>query len=132
MQIIANQNWNEAAFILGCQPTPEAIAHKLVKYFPAIANGRKNQDDLVQELALGECSLSNSHSNIIRVVNLAAIEIIDGDRKLIEAYQQLASGEIFHRNIKGVAEKIKYPETPEEGAKRGLMEERFHPLTGKR
>lgn len=123
MKIIANRNWQQAATVLGCKPTAEAIASKLVELFPLLPKGRKNQHDLIQELALGECSLDWQKGNVIRVVNLASIEVVDGDRKLVEAYQQLASGEIFPRNIEGVAEKIQYPESPEEGAKRGLMEE---------
>jgi hypothetical protein len=124
MQIIAERNWAEAAEMLKCEPTPEGLKAKLIEMFPDIQKGRKTADNLIQELALGECSLDwKPETGFIRVVNLASITVIDGDRKLVEAYQELANNEIFPRNIEGVAEKIQYPELPEEGALRGLKEE---------
>jgi hypothetical protein len=114
--------------VIGCKATPEAIAHKLTELFPRINKGRKKAADIVAELALGECSVQEYQGQIIRVVNLVSIFVVDGDRYLIEAYQELASGEKFPRTqdglpIKGVSEKMQFPETPEEGAYRGLEEE---------
>jgi hypothetical protein len=123
MQIIANRNWIEAAKVLKCEPTPEAITSCLVKTFPGIEKGRKKHTDLVQELALGECSLAFHDNQLIRVVHLASIAVVDGKRKLVETHQELASGENFPRGIEGVAEKIQFPESPEEAAYRGLLEE---------
>jgi hypothetical protein len=124
MQVIAKRNWQKSAEIFKCEPTPEALKSKLIEMFPSLQKGRKTADDLIQEIALGECSLDwKPETGFIRIVNLASIAIVDGDRKLVEAYQELASGEIFPRNIEGVAEKIQYPESPQEGALRGLEEE---------
>lgn len=123
IEVIAKRNWREAAALLECQETPVAIGDKLIKLFPAIAHGRKNQDNLIQELALGECSLSIHEGEIVRVVNLAKIDVFDSDLVLFEVYQELENGERFFRNIQGVAEKIQYPESHEEGARRGLLEE---------
>lgn len=123
MQVIAKKNWSAAATMLECEATPAAISKSIISLYPDIQKGRKTQEDLIQELALGECSLGWHNNKIVRVINLVLIEVRDGDRRLVEAYQQLASGEIFPRNIEGVAEKIQYPETPHEAAYRGLEEE---------
>lgn len=124
MEIIAKRNWRQSAQVFKCEPTPQALKAKLIEMFPGIQSGRKTQDDLIQELALGECSLDwRAELGFIRVVNLVTIQVTDGDRKLVEAYQKLASGEIFPRGIEGVAEKIQYPESPTEAAYRGLEEE---------
>lgn len=123
MQVIAKKNWSAAATMLKCEASPAAISKSIISLYPGIQKGRKTQDDLIQELALGECSLGWHNDKIVRVINLVLIEVRDGDRYLVETYQQLASGEIFPRNIRGVAEKIQYPETPHEAALRGLEEE---------
>lgn len=126
MEIVAKRNWLECANVLGCDPRPETLEARLLELFPGIEKGRKNQANLIQEIALGECSLCRAASfegKIIRVVNLVTVAVIDGDRKLVESYQKLASGEVFPRGIEGIAEKIQFPEEPEAAARRGLYEE---------
>lgn len=124
MQIIAKRNWEAAAEMLQVEATPEEIAQKLLLLFPDIKSGKKTHLDFITEIALGESSLAWSVPlGYYRVVNLAKIKVLNGDRHLVETSQILESGEPFPRNLEGVAEKIQYPETPLEAAIRGLQEE---------
>lgn len=123
IQVIANRNWTEAAQVLNCESLPDAIAMKLTQLFPDITYGNKTQDDIVQELALGECKLQQKEGEVIRVVNLVTIEIEHEGQLLVEAFQELHNGKRVNRCIVGVAEKVQHGETPKQAARRGISEE---------
>lgn len=122
-QIIANRNWAKAATVLQCEPSPDAIAEKLIELFPKITTGNKTQEHIIQELALGECELASKGGSIVRVVNLVTIKIENQGKLLIEAFQELHNGKRVDRRIIGVAEKAQTGETPEQAALRGIAEE---------
>ncbi len=97
-------NLENAAKILKCEPTTDAIALALAQQFPAIRNGSKNQHDLVEELKLGRCELDRSLSEIVRVVNLIIVQVYDRNK----------------RPLTPIVLTGRLPETPAQTAQRGL------------
>ena len=90
-------------------------------------HGTKNIEDLKNEIDKGETNLEFRNNQLFRVVKLISIHIQVklGDKifTLAEDKQIFFTGAIRKRNLKCIAEKIKYNEKPELTLKRALEEE---------
>jgi hypothetical protein len=124
-EVTAIRNWEQAAFMLGCDSSPSAIEEKLVELYPDIKKGDKSQKHLISEIALGNCILrskKDDHEKIVRTVRLSLVQIDHEGKTLVEAYQQLRNGKRLYRNIVGVAKKTQTGESSRQTALRGLKE----------